>query len=119
MLLIAAGRMVETAEKAAADLRTKGFSIGVVNARWVKPLDPRILEWAAPVGHVVTLEDNVVAGGFGAAVMEAFSAARLVKEVTCIGVPDEFLAFGSASDIVQTVGLDPESVASRLLALLA
>ena len=119
MLLIAAGRMVETAEKAAVDLRTKGFSIGVVNARWVKPLDPRILEWAAPVGHVVTLEDNVVAGGFGAAVMEAFSSAGLVKEVTCIGVPDEFLPFGSASDIVQAVGLDPDSVASRLLALLA
>jgi 1-deoxy-D-xylulose-5-phosphate synthase len=118
VMLVAAGRMVETAEKAAVDLRTKGFSVGVVNARWVKPLDPRILEWAAAAAHVVTLEDNVVAGGFGAAVMEAFSAVGMVKEVTCIGVPDRFLPFGSASDITHAVGLDPDSVVSRVLALL-
>ena len=118
VMLVAAGRMVETAEKAAAELRTMGFSIGVVNARWVKPLDPRILEWAAPVGHVVTLEDNVVAGGFGAAVLEALSRAGMVKEVTCFGIPDHFLPFGSPSDIAETIGLDTESVVSRILALL-
>ncbi|HEX9865433.1 MAG TPA: 1-deoxy-D-xylulose-5-phosphate synthase [Acidimicrobiia bacterium] len=118
VMLVAVGRLVETAEKAAVDLRTKGFSVGVVNARWVKPLDPRILEWAAAAAHVVTLEDNVVAGGFGAAVMEAFSAVGMVKEVTCIGVPDRFLPFGSASDITHAVGLDPDSVVSRVLALL-
>jgi 1-deoxy-D-xylulose-5-phosphate synthase len=90
----------------------------VVNARWVKPLDPRILEWAAPSRHVVTLEDNVVAGGFGAAVMEAFSGAGVTKEITCIGVPDRFLPFGSPSDIAQSIGVDPDSVVSRVLALL-
>jgi len=118
VLLVAAGRMVETAEKAAVDIRTKGFSVGVVNARWVKPLDPRIMEWAAPARHVVTLEDNVVAGGFGAAVMEAFAGAGLVKEITCIGVPDHFLDFGSPADIAHAIGVDPDSVASRVLALL-
>jgi 1-deoxy-D-xylulose-5-phosphate synthase len=118
VMLVAAGRMVETAEKAAVDIRTKGHSVGVVNARWVKPLDPRILEWAAPARHVVTLEDNVVAGGFGAAVMEAFSVAGVMKEITCIGVPDRFLPFGSPSDIAQSIGVDPDSVVSRVLALL-
>jgi 1-deoxy-D-xylulose-5-phosphate synthase len=118
VMLLAAGRMVEVAEKAAADLRARGFSVGVVNARWVKPLDPRLLEWAAPSRHVVTLEDNVVAGGFGAAVLEAFSAAGMTKEVTCIGVPDHFLPFGSAADVAQAVGLDPDSVVSRVAALL-
>jgi 1-deoxy-D-xylulose-5-phosphate synthase len=119
VILVAAGRMVETAEKAAVDIRTKGHSVGVVNARWVKPLDPRILEWAAPARQVVTLEDNVVAGGFGAAVMEAFAAASLTKEITCIGVPDRFLPFGSPSDIAQSIGVDPDAVVSRVLALLA
>jgi 1-deoxy-D-xylulose-5-phosphate synthase len=118
VMLVAAGRMVETAEKAAVDIRTKGHSVGVVNARWVKPLDPRILEWAAPARHVVTLEDNVVAGGFGAAVMEAFSGAGVMKEITCIGVPDRFLPFGSPSDLAQSIGVDPDSVVSRVLALL-
>jgi 1-deoxy-D-xylulose-5-phosphate synthase len=118
VLLVAVGRMVEVAEKAALDLAEKGVSVGVVNARWVKPLDPRILEWASAVSHVVTLEDNVVAGGFGSAVMEAFSAAGHVKEVSCIGVPDKFLPFGSPNDLHESVGMDVPGVVSRVLALL-
>jgi 1-deoxy-D-xylulose-5-phosphate synthase len=118
VLLVAVGRMAEVAEKAAADIRARGFSAGVVNARWVKPLDPRILEWAAPARHVVTLEDNVVTGGFGAGVLEAFAEAGLVKDVTCMGIPDHFLPFGSPADVAQFAGLDAESVAARVLALL-
>lgn len=118
VLLLASGRMVETAEKAAVDLRSRGLSVGVVNVRWVKPLDPSILEWSAPTRLVVTLEDNVVTGGFGAAVLEAFSGAGLVKPVACIGVPDRFLPFGSPSDLAQAVGMDPDSVVRRVLALL-
>lgn len=116
VMLVAVGRMVEIAEKTATDLDEKGVSAGVVNARWVKPLDPRITEWAAPVGHVITLEDNVVAGGFGAAVMESFATAGLVKAVTNIGVPDHFLPFGSASDVMESVGMDADSVVERILA---
>lgn len=115
VLLVAVGRMVEIAEKAALDLSGKGIDAGVVNARWVKPLDPRIMEWAAPADVVVTLEDNVVAGGFGAAVMEALSAAGMVKRVVNIGVPDEFLPFGAASDVMESVGMDPDSVVERVL----
>jgi 1-deoxy-D-xylulose-5-phosphate synthase len=115
VLLVAVGRMVEVAEKAAVDLAGKGVSAGVVNARWVKPLDRRILDWAAPMLHVVTLEDNVVAGGFGAAVMEAFAESGLTKQVTNIGIPDEFLPFGSASDIIESIGMDTDSVVERVL----
>ncbi|MGA7282870.1 MAG: 1-deoxy-D-xylulose-5-phosphate synthase [Acidimicrobiia bacterium] len=119
VMMIAAGRMLEIAEKSAVDLRSKGLSVGVVNARWVKPLDPRILEWAATASRVITLEDNVIAGGFGAAVMEAFAGAGLVKEITCIGIPDQFLPFGSPSDIAQAIGMDPDSVVERILRLIA
>jgi 1-deoxy-D-xylulose-5-phosphate synthase len=119
VLLVAVGRMVEVAEKVAAELSGKGIDAGVVNARWVKPLDPRIVEWAAPVRHVVTIEDNVVSGGFGAAVMEAFATAGLVKEITNIGVPDSFLPFGAASDVMESVGMDPDSVVERVLSALA
>ena len=116
VLLVAIGRMVEVAEKAAVDLGEKGLAAGVVNARWVKPLDPRIVEWAGPAKRVVTLEDNVVAGGFGAAVMEAFAAAGLAKKVVNIGVPDEFLPFGAPSDVMEMVGMDADSVVERVLA---
>jgi 1-deoxy-D-xylulose-5-phosphate synthase len=115
VLLVAVGRMVEIAEKVAVDLAGQGIAAGVVNARWVKPLDPRIVEWSQPVRHVITLEDNVVAGGFGAAVMEALSAAGSVKPVTNIGVPDRFLPFGSAPDIMEMLGMDPDSVVERVL----
>jgi 1-deoxy-D-xylulose-5-phosphate synthase len=118
VMLIAVGRMVEVAEKAAVDLRSKDLSVGVVNARWVKPLDPRIKEWASPARHVVTLEDNVVAGGFGAAVMEAFEASGLVKSITCIGVPDSFLPFGAPGDIMEWAGMDVDSVVGRVGAIL-
>ena len=115
VLLVAVGRMVEIAEKAAVDLEEKGVSVGVVNARWVKPLDSRILEWTAPFDHVVTLEDNVLSGGFGTGVMEAFAAAGLVKRFTNIGVPDHFLPFGSPSDVMESVGMDADSVVERIL----
>lgn len=115
VVLIAVGRMVEVASKAAADLRQQGVEVGVVNARWVKPLDPRIREWASGAAHVVTLEDGIVAGGFGSAVMEAFSEAGMAKDVTCIGVPDRFLPHGLASDVMEAVGMDANSVVQRVL----
>jgi 1-deoxy-D-xylulose-5-phosphate synthase len=115
VLLIAVGRMVEVAEKAAAGLAGKGIDAGVVNARWVKPIDRRIVEWSQPVEHVITLEDNVIAGGFGAAVLEAFADAGLTKKVTNIGVPDDFLPFGSATDIMESIGMDPDSVVEKVL----
>ena len=119
VLFVAAGRMVEIAEKAGADLTQRGASVGVVNARWVKPLDQRIVDWAVPVKHVVTLEDNVVAGGFGSAVMEAFALAGVPKSITCIGVPDLFLPFGSPGDVMEWAGMDADSIVARVSALLS
>jgi len=118
VLLIAVGRMVEIAEKAAVDLGEGGVSAGVVNARWVKPLDPRIVEWAGPADRVVTLEDGVVAGGFGTAVMEMLSDAGVTKDITCVGVPDGFLPFGAVDDVMESVGMDTNSVVERVMAVL-
>lgn len=118
VLLVAVGRMVEVAQKAATDLGERGIAAGVVNARWVKPIDRRILEWAAPVSHIVTLEDNVVAGGFGSALAELLSTSGATKPITHIGVPDVFLPFGSAADIQKSVGMDAESVVDQVLVAL-
>jgi 1-deoxy-D-xylulose-5-phosphate synthase len=118
VLLIAVGRMVEIAEKAAVDLGERGVHAGVVNARWVKPLDPRIAEWAASASHIVTLEDGVIAGGFGAAVMEMLSDKGVSKDIICIGVPDQFLPFGSAADVMESVGMDTDSVVERVMVAL-
>src|SRR5690606_10605738 len=118
VLMVAAGRMVEVAQKSALDLAEKGVSVGVVNARWVKPLDPRIATWAADVSQVVTLEDGVVTGGFGSGVMELFAGSGVAKPVTMIGVPDRFLPFGSPADLHVASGMDPDSVTQTVLSLL-
>ena len=114
VLFLANGRMVETAQKVAVTLAQEGVSSGVINARWVKPLDRRLAEWVARYRLVVTLEDNVVSGGFGAAVMEALSDSGLAGRVRVVGVPDRFLPAGSADDVIEHVGLDADSLVERV-----
>lgn len=119
LLLLATGRMVEVAEKVATTLGQQGVECSVVNARWVKPLDPRLEEWVAAHEHTVTLEDNVRTGGFGAGVLEALSGTGLAGKVACIGLPDVFLPFGSADAVSEWAGLDHDSVVARIEMLLA
>ncbi|HSR45406.1 MAG TPA: 1-deoxy-D-xylulose-5-phosphate synthase [Acidimicrobiia bacterium] len=119
VLLLATGRMVEHAQKAASTLGQKGVSAGVVNARWVKPMDGRLLDWVRSYPLVVTLEDNVVSGGFGAGVLEAVSPHGLGGRIRVLGLPDAFLPPGSAGDVLKSVGLDADSIASTVLEFVA
>ncbi|MDP3983655.1 MAG: transketolase C-terminal domain-containing protein, partial [Acidimicrobiia bacterium] len=117
VLFLAVGRMVEIAQKAAARLAGKGLSCGVVNSRWIKPLDSRLGQWASRYRRVVTLEDNVVAGGFGAAVMEWMSGSDQVSKVLVLGLPDRFLPAGSVDELLREVGLDADGVIKQVGAL--
>ncbi|MGA7272249.1 MAG: 1-deoxy-D-xylulose-5-phosphate synthase [Acidimicrobiia bacterium] len=117
--LLAVGRMVETAEKVATTLGQKGVHCTVVNARWVKPLDDRLTDWVSEHRLTVTLEDNVVSGGFGAAVLERLAGTGLGGRVACLGLPDVFLPFGSADAVSEWAGLDQDSIVSQVEALLA
>ncbi len=114
VLLLATGRMVDIAGKAATLLEESGISAGVVNARWIKPLDPRLEDWATRHPRLVTIEDNVCAGGFGAAVLEALASAGISKPVLTLGVADSFQPFGDAQTILQRNGLDSESIAESV-----
>jgi 1-deoxy-D-xylulose-5-phosphate synthase len=109
--IFAVGRMVEVAKEAAERLETMGVSCSVVNARWVKPVDPRIVEWARAHDVVVTVEDNVGAGGFGGAVLEALAPHGLAGRVRTVSLPDQFLPHGKAADILKEHGLDAAGVA--------
>lgn len=117
VLFLAVGRMVEVAQKAAAGLEGNGLSCGVINARWVKPLDPRLAEWVARYRRVVTIEDNVISGGFGAAVLEHLSLAGDAGKVTILGLPDRFLPAGSVDELLKEIGLDPDGVIKQVGAL--
>src|ERR1700680_2622845 len=100
-VIFAVGRMVGVAKEAAERLEMQGVSCTVVNARWVKPGDPRLTGWASKHPGVVTVEDNVGAGGFGGAVLETLAPHGLAGRVRTLALPDQFLPQGKASDILK------------------
>ena len=113
-VIFAVGRMVEVAKEAAERLEVQKVSCAVVNARWIKPVDPRIVDWARAHPVVMTVEDNVGAGGFGGAVLEALAPHGLAGRVRMLALPDAFLPQGKASDILKEHGLDAAGVAKSV-----
>jgi 1-deoxy-D-xylulose-5-phosphate synthase len=113
--LIALGTMVLPALAAAELLATEGVSATVVNARFVCPLDERVITGLArSVGRIVTVEENVPMGGFGSAVSECLdrhdlSATPLLR----IALPEQFVAHGQRDALLQQVGLDGPGIARR------
>jgi len=116
ILLLAVGTMVETAEKVAEILKKNNLSVGIVNARFVKPLDQDlIVQEVSKVKCVATLEESAKAGGFGSGVMEMLAEQLILKPVVQFGVPDEFIRFASRDDQIEQAGLDVDSIVKKLL----
>ena len=117
IMIWALGAMVQDALKLADRLsRDEGLSVGVVNARFVKPLDRTLLlSQAAVVPLIVTMEDHVLAGGFGSAVLEALQEADCATPVERIGWPDKFVEHGSSVEILRAAyGLAPDDIDRRV-----
>ena len=117
----ALGPWVAEALHLADELAAAGWSAGVVNARFVKPLDTELLkQTATAAGLIVTLEDNVISGGFGSAVLEALSEAGIATPVERIGWPDAFVEHGDGvADLRARHGLEPAMIRARVEARLA
>lgn len=118
--LIAVGSMVATALAAAECLLARGIRAGVVNARWVKPLDEELLlQLASETRCLVTLEENVLAGGFGSAVLETLEMNDRLSDVKVrrLGVGDTFVEHGDRDSLLQLVGLDVKQVADKVAAI--
>ena len=110
--------MVADALKLAERLeREEHLSVGVVNARFVRPLDRNLLlSQAAVVPLIVTMEDHVLAGGFGSAVLEALQEADCPTQVERIGWPDRFVEHGSNTEILRAAyGLSQEDMYRKVL----
>jgi 1-deoxy-D-xylulose-5-phosphate synthase len=119
VLIVAVGSMVSPALEAAAVLESEGFSAGVVNCRFVKPLDERLVEWAAAAGKVVVVEENIRKGGLGGAVLELFNDAGVRNvEVKRIGIPDRFIEHGPLWLLRQKYGLDAPGILKEVKSLL-
>jgi len=113
--LIAIGSMVQVAVAAAAILEADGIEASVVNARFVKPLDRKlILEEAETTRRVVTIEENVIGGGFGAGVLELLQSEGLDDvRVRVLGLPDEFVTHGPRDQLLADCRLTADDVAER------
>ena len=117
LVLIGIGNTVTSAERAAQKLLENGVSAAVINARFIKPLDKElILEWADKTGLVVTIEENVLDGGFGSAVLEMINDSELEDiSIKRIGINDEFVEQGPPAAIRSENGLDADSIAKTCL----
>jgi 1-deoxy-D-xylulose-5-phosphate synthase len=118
MALLAIGNTVNAALEASNKLSVKyGIECTVVNTRFVKPLDSKlILEIAENTGKILTIEENALDGGFGNAVLQLISCSKLKDiSVDCIGLPDEFIEHGSQILLRSKYGLDPDGIVNRVL----
>jgi len=115
--LLALGTMVEPALAAAETLASQGLSATVINARFAQPLDERVIAGLArSVGRLVTVEENVPAGGFGSAVSECLDRLGLsATPLLRIALPGEFVPHGKRDELLSKVGLDAPGIARRVL----
>jgi 1-deoxy-D-xylulose-5-phosphate synthase len=113
--------MVQPALKTADILENEGITCEVVNMRFVKPLDgPLIDSVAARFKFIVTLEDNVVSGGFGSAVAEYLAAQGITDTRLKIhGVPDRFVEQGTPAELQRDLMLDPPGITTIVRDFLA
>ena len=115
--LVAVGKMVEVALKAAKELKKKGLQPYVINARFTKPLDEETLASIAEnIAHIFTLEDNMVCGGFGENLATKLRKNKEFQPIQIhnLGYPDEFIEHGSVDHIYKKYGLDSKSIAETI-----
>lgn len=116
----ALGDMLSLAEVTAALLESEGVSCGIVNARFIRPLDVELLRADALAKRlIVTFENGVLSGGFGSGVAEALNAMGLRAPVLAIGWPDAFIPHGSSAQLMKEAGLEAPAVAAQVRRRLA
>lgn len=110
--LLAVGRMVDVALEASDLLAGEGIEAGVVNVRFVKPLDEEaIAGFADGCRLLVTMEENALSGGFGEAVAALLQRKGLTRRMLSFGLPDRFVGHGKVGELFRAEGIDAPSVA--------
>ena len=113
--LLPVGSMVKTGEKVYRQLKEDGEKPTLINARFVKPLDEKMLDFLA-AGHslIVTMEENVKPGGFGMAVADYMRMNHPQVQVLIFAVPDQFVEHGNPEKLKEKLGLDPVSIYEKI-----
>ncbi len=112
-VILAIGSMVSVAMEVAEEL-----DLGVVNARFVKPLDEKLLKKIVGTHRntlkIITLEENTINGGFGSAILEFFSSQGIQVNLLMIGLPDKFIEHGSRDILLEKYGLTSSKITQRI-----
>ena len=109
------GAMLPEAERLARELESEGYSVAVINARFAKPVDAAcIASYGRRCELLVTMEDHVLAGGFGSAVLETLNEAELETPVVRVGWPDQFIEHGKVDELRIRYGVTAEAALERV-----
>jgi 1-deoxy-D-xylulose-5-phosphate synthase len=119
-MLVAYGALFPTCVAAAEQLRKEGLDVGVINARFVKPVDIETIGRAIRESRFVfTIEENTLPGGFGSAVLEAANAAGLrTDHIRTLGLPDRFIEHGDREELLADLGLDVDGIAATVRSMI-
>ena len=116
LLIIAYGSMVDSAAKTSKLLKEKNINACVVNARFVKPIDQKlIIPLANRIKKVVTMEEGTLIGGFGSAVIELLNDNEINIPVYRIGIPDVLVDHASPDQSKEKLGLKPDQMADKII----
>ena len=115
IVLFALGSMVKTAVAVREELKARGYACSLINARFAKPLDEQMLKEVCEDHRlIVTMEENVITGGFGEHVTEFYNnSCRNQIRVLNIAIPDEYVEHGNVDILRQEVGIDRDTIVSR------
>lgn len=117
VILATGASMVSNALQSAKILENSGIRVEVVNARFVKPLDFGYLDSIAD-RKIITVEDNLIAGGFGSAVSEYYASKGIRADIMIIGIDNDPLEHATVEELQAKLGLDADSIAARIAAML-
>ena len=114
--LLALGSMVKTAEQVRELLHESGYKCSLINARFAKPIDDLAVNWAAENHNLlVSMEENVLSGGYGEKVRQVLDGLKLKTNLVQIAIPDEYVEHGNVELLQKEIGIDAEGIAGRII----
>lgn len=112
--VLSLGPIGNVVQKVVQELREEGQSVAHYDMRFLKPIDEDILQEASKCRRIVTVEDGVIRGGLGSAVIEYMADHNLHPEVIRLGLPDRFIEHGTPDELYHLVGLDAENIKLKI-----
>lgn len=112
--ILAVGSMMKTALTVYEKLKAEGYKCSLCNARFVKPIDTDMVDKAATHKVIVTLEENVLSGGFGEKVCNYMKDKNYSNQLVMVGIPDEYVEHGNVDELRKEIGIDADSIIKRI-----